>query len=318
LKFPSLSIDPSTWIRVARTADSGYATVTRRRIYILPTRYGLLFALLLFLLLVGSINYANNPAFLLTFLLSGLLVLTIFKTWRNLLNLQLKYLSAPNVFVKQEAAFNFQVHAGDQIDHLGIQLSFADQKPLIFDLTGGTKKSLSLHYPTQRRGRLAPGRLTIETRYPLGLFRAWSYLETSASAVVYPNPAPDWRPGAAPDYTGVLEGDRGQGSDDFMGHRAYRDGDRPKQIDWKAYAARKGLLVKLYGGDRAEKVWLDYDDLTGLDPEHRLRMLCRGVLEFERKQLRYGLRLPDQTFGPNNGSHHQQACLTALGLFGLS
>jgi hypothetical protein len=29
--------------------------------------------------------------------------------------------------------------------------------------------------PRRRRGRLDPGRMTLATRYPLGLFRAWSY-----------------------------------------------------------------------------------------------------------------------------------------------
>ena len=61
----------SSWARVEQVTASGRAEIGAQRIYILPTRYGMIYATLVFLMLLGAVNYGNNPAHLLTFLLAG-------------------------------------------------------------------------------------------------------------------------------------------------------------------------------------------------------------------------------------------------------
>ena len=52
----------------SRRIDGGPVVLDRKRIYILPTRRGLLFAVFLLVMLLGSINYALSLGFVLTFL----------------------------------------------------------------------------------------------------------------------------------------------------------------------------------------------------------------------------------------------------------
>ncbi len=304
-----------SWIRVVKADKFGQGQISGRKIYILPTRYGLLFGILLILLLIGSINYANNPAFLLTFLLTGMFVHTIFHTWRNLYGLQIRWLGSEPVFATETAGFRFRLSDPRGKAHDAVQLSYAGQTPAIMDCTAESDCTLTVTSSTQHRGLFHPGRLTIETRYPLGLFRAWSYLDSDANAVVYPRPWVGALPEGAPEYQGSQSGDRGVGSDDFVGHKVYHPGDPPRHIDWKAYAKDKGLLIKQFGGDRVELLWLDFDQLEETNTEMRLSILCGTILALSEQALQYGLRLPGVEIAPGSGPAHAAECLAALALY---
>lgn len=304
-------------VRVIQSDKQGNARISGRKIYILPTPYGVLFGLLLILLLIGSINYANSPAFLLTFLLTGLFLHTIFHTWRNLLGLQIRWLGAEPVFAGEESIFRFQLTDPDRRAHPAIQLSFAAGEPAISDIGALEAITISLIEQAPLRGWFLPGRITIESRYPLGLLRAWSYLDTDARGLVYPRPADRVPDIDAPDYEGTLTGDRGNGTDDFVGHRGYHPGDQPRHMNWKAFASDKGLLIKQFGGDRMERVWLDFSQLESADTETRLQLLTRAVLELSLSEVKFGLRLPELEIQPGSGQSHEQSCLRALALHGI-
>lgn len=305
------------YLRVVRTDATGRARIEGRKIYILPTGYGLLFGLLLVLLLIGSINYANNPAFLLTFLLTGLYLHAIFHTWRNLLGVEVQWLSASPVFAGQKTNLKFQLGDPDQRGHWSVQLSLSGESPSITDVHPGSNPEITLFHKTVHRGWLDPGRLTIETRYPLGLLRAWSYLQPAVKVIVYPTPADNMVSLDYPDYEGTFSGDKGKGADDFVGHRGYHPGDQPKHMNWKAFASDKGLLIKQFGGDRMERVWLDYAEMPSADPETKIRLLTRAVIELSSDSIQFGLRLPDQEIPPASGQLHEHNCLQSLALFGL-
>jgi len=317
----SLSPSPETmsglrsWIRVIKADAHGQAQISGRKIYILPTGYGFLFGILLMLLLIGSINYSNNPAFLLTFLLTGMFVHAIFHTWRNLYGLQIRWLGSEPVFAAETAGFRYRLSDPGGKGHYAIQLSYAGQEPAILDCTAESDCSVTVVSATQHRGLFRPGRLIIETRYPLGLLRAWTYMESNANAVVYPRPWVGALPEGSPEYQGSPSGDRGVGSDDFVGHRVYHPGDQPRHIDWKAYAKDKGLLIKQFGGDRVDLLWLDFEQLGESDTEVRLSILCGTILDLSEQSLQYGLRLPGVEIAPGSGPSHAAACLAALALY---
>lgn len=305
----------SNWIRVITEDTRGQAQISSRKIYILPTGYGFLFGILLMLLLIGSINYSNNPAFLLTFLLTGMFVHTIFHTWKNLYGLQIRWLGSEPVFATETVGFRFRLSDPSAKGHYAIQLSYAGQEPAILDCTGESGCTVTVTSATHHRGLFRPGRLTIETRYPLGLLRAWTYMESTANAVVYPRPWVGALPEGSPEYQGSPSGDQGVGSDDFVGHRVYYPGDQPRHIDWKAYAKDKGLLIKQFGGDRVDLLWLDFEQLAETDTEVRLSILCGTILDVSEQPLQYGLKLPGMKIAPGSGPSHTAACLAALALY---
>jgi uncharacterized protein (DUF58 family) len=306
------------FLRIVRPSTDGTATISGRKIYILPSRYGMVFGILLGTLLIASINYANNPAFILTFLLTGVFIQTIFHTWRNLLDLQLRWLSADSVFAGEISYFHFQILDAKGRNHYSIQLGFSDQDHVITDCLNGDATTLSIPCSSKHRGWLIPGQLTLETRFPLGLLRAWCYLDTDAKAIVWPQPRHAPVDSASPAYEGGNEGDRGMGTDDFVGHRGYHPGDQLAHVHWKALAGEKGLLVKQFGGDRVNRLWLDFDSLGISGTEARLQILAGAVQELSTQPVHYGLRLPDSEISPDNNEIHRKKCLDALALFGLS
>jgi uncharacterized protein (DUF58 family) len=289
----------------------------RHRIFILPTRYGLLFAALTFVMLIGSANYGNSAGFLLTFLLIGAGLVSILHTYRNLAGLSFRAGRCEPVYCGDRARYTILVRNDGAYARqaLGVQ---SEDNPLRFlDIEPDTEARIEIGAPTRRRGRRRLGLVTVFSTWPLGLFRAWSLVALDANCIVYPKPA---RYAALP----RVAGDRGEasaqpapGSDDFHGHREFQPGDPPRHIDWKAAARGQKLYTKLFVDDQGGEVWLDWDEHEGIDSEQRLARLCRAVLSADERKLRYGLRLPGIRIAPGHGERHRHACLEALALFGM-
>jgi uncharacterized protein (DUF58 family) len=107
------------------------------------------------------------------------------------------------------------------------------------------------------------------------------------------------------------------GSEEWMGLRPFRDGDSPRQVDWKAYAREAPLLVKEYSATGAELRVFDFNALGTLPLEAKLEQLARWVVDSEAGGERYGLMLPDTFIKPDRGPEHRHQCLAALAMFGL-
>jgi uncharacterized protein (DUF58 family) len=298
--------------RHARDDGSGGVSIHPRSLYILPTRQGLLLALVLLLMLAGSINYGSNLGHLITFLLGGIWLSAILHTWRNLLGLRLRPGQVSPVFAGQQALFQLRVDNPSTLQRFGIVLKQKKHQGESTDLPAGESRLMHLPLPTERRGVLPLPEVTLHTIYPLGLFRAWSYAELDLNCLVYPQPAPSGRPPTEASYTSSENGDRGVGADDFVGLRVYRPGDSPRHIDWKAFARQRGLLSKQFGGDRTERLQLDWDLLPAVGIEQRLSLLCRFILQAEAGSFSYGLHLPGTQIEPGQGEGHKQHCLAAL------
>ena len=307
----------AAWVRVCPLSVDGQARVLRRAIYILPTGAGLVFGGILLLMLVGSLNYQNNLGLLFAFLTTAIVLVSMHHAWFNLLGLAVTARAGPPVFAGELATFEITISAETRRPRPDLCLSTAGHAATPSDLMPGVMARLRLALPTQRRGPRPLGRLTLDTRYPLGLFRSWCYLETAAEALVYPRPA-DQAPALLP-TAASREGARGHqdpGADDFVGLRGYRLGDSPRQLDWKAYGRGRGLLVKQFGRDLTDRLWLDWEHLPPADVETRLGWLCRQVLDAAQTDQDFGLRLPGREIGLGRGEAQMHLCLGALARFG--
>lgn len=303
-------------MRIERTSASGHAEIGARRIYILPTRYGLIFGTLLVLMLLGAVNYGNNPAHLLTFLLAALGSNAIYLTWRNLRGLILHCEGAAPVFDGESGAFMISLDPGDR-ERPAIQLAFDGNPPCLLDLAPRRPGRCELALGGLRRGRHLPGRLVVSTPYPLGLFRAWCYVDCDSPVLVYPRPGAAWQPPAGDGDT--ARGDAaGSGTEDFVGLRAYHPGDQPSRIDWKGYARDRGLNTRLFSGLASAPVWIDWEDAPGADLEARLSALCRAVIDADAAGRRYGLVTPAARIPPDSGPAHRHRCLRHLALYGTA
>lgn len=308
-----------SWLRVVRADDGANAELSARHIYILPTRYGLLYAVILLAMLVGSINYTLSLGFVLTFLLAGMGVIAMLHTWRNLAHLRIESRRAEPVFAGEDAVFEIAASEHKLRARYAVAAHFEHGATVYADIADGDETVFRLAVPTRKRGWLPAPRISFSSEFPLALFHAWSYVELAAShhqrCLVYPRPASYGVPvPASSDHATAGALDASQGDDDFAGHRNYQLGDSPKRVDWKASSREQGLLTKQFLGAAQTSLWLDWATTPGIGAEQRISQLTRWVMDSHASRLSYGLRLPRQVFAPGSGEAHYRQCLQALAL----
>ncbi len=304
----------ATWARRRQGDDPLKVVLRRRRIYILPTKFGVLFGLMVFAMLLGSLNYGASLAFVLTFLLAGLGLVVMHHCHNTLLGTQLRLLSAAPAFAGEPVEFRIALDNDGAIPRYEIELKAGDRQAGPVDLPAGGSGTLALHVPTEHRGWIELGRFAVVTYHPGRLFRAWTWVHMKARAVVYPAPAAPGRPLPPSTGTGSM-GRPNEGDADFFGLRAAQLGDPPQHIAWKAYARSGALLLKQFSGGEQEPCMLDWDGLSDLGVEARLSQLTRWCLDAATDQRAFGLRLPTESIPLDEGPRHLVRCLTALALF---
>ncbi|MBI3372243.1 MAG: DUF58 domain-containing protein [Betaproteobacteria bacterium] len=313
LQYPRLT----AWFRSNAQPEPGAIVLRQRRVYILPTRLGLIFAATLLVLLLGSINYVLSLGFVLTFVLSGMAVAGMVHTVRNLMSLSIQAGRVEPVFAGEAAQFRLFLENGDPFDRVAILVRHdVSGAQTVLDVPAGTSSAAVLPVPAERRGWLPIGRVMLETRFPLGLFRAWSNLRPDLRALVYPRPEASTLPQPSPEASSGSARLTAQGTDDFSGLRAYQFSDSPRHVAWKAVARSEDMLTKQFSGQSSAELWLDWALLPpDADNERRLSRLAGWVLAAERAGVRYGLRIPGRTLAPDRGDVHLAACLTTLALY---
>ena len=308
------------WFYGYAAPERGAITLGHRRVYILPTRLGWMFGATLGLLLVGSINYALQLGFALTFLLAGMGLAGMVHTVRNLARLTIDAGRAEPVFAGEAAQFRLTLDNRAPHDRPAVLVRHAASRAQgVLDLPAASAREAVLAVPAPHRGWLPLGRVVLETRYPLGLFRAWSHVEPDVRCLVYPRPERVPLPApAAADEAGAQRA-HATGSDDFAGLRGYQLQDSPRHVAWKAVARSEDMLTKQFSGASGAELWLDEGRLpAALDTEARLSRLAGWVLAAEQSGARYGLRLPGVEKRPDRGAAHRAACLQALALHGIA
>ncbi|OGA20751.1 MAG: hypothetical protein A3I02_05275 [Betaproteobacteria bacterium RIFCSPLOWO2_02_FULL_67_26] len=305
-----------SWLFQLRGPETGAIVLVQRRVFILPTRQGLIFAAALLVMLTGSINYTLGLGFVLTFLLGALGVNAMIHTFRNLANLRVTGGRARPVFAGESAHFTVHLENGGNTDRYAIGLTPDRKTESFVDVPARTVTPATVGIKAARRGILRPGRMTLFTRFPLGLYYAWAYLELDMHCLVYPHPANPGLPLPPAAATTGAGAEHGRGQEDFSGLRQYHVGDSPRHIAWKAAARDQGLLTKQFTGRAESELWLDWTLLPqAMGVEERLSHLARWVLDAHVAGLSYGLRLPGVTVDMAMGEAQRDRCLEALALY---
>jgi uncharacterized protein (DUF58 family) len=293
----------------------GSVTLTRDRVYIVPTKAGLIFSVLLLVLLVGSINYEKSLGFVLTFLLVGIGNVCLLATWRNLAGLNLTRGNASSAFVDESIGFDVQLNNRNSINRYAIAISYDGTEYDVVDCLSNSNQLISFRYKTEKRGIINPGKFKLYTEFPTGLFVAWTWIDLGMSSIVYPKP--DKKTLSLFDKN-VISGEidnQGKSYDNFSHLRKYQRGDSVSHISWKASAKTDEIYTKEFQGAQLETLWIDWFDIDARNDEHRLSIMSAFIINAESHHQPYGLKLPDKTISPNNGNQHYHRCMTALALF---
>lgn len=308
------------WLFRVGAAEPAPIRLGQRRIYVLPSAAGIAFALALLVMLLAAINYNLSLGYALVFTLGGSAASSMLHAFRNLYGLSIRPGRCPPVFAGETAVFTLLVDNPAPRRRPALRLG-AQGQCSSFELPAAQETAIPIACPAPRRGRLVLGRSTLETRWPLGLIRAWSVFVPAAECLVLPTPEADPPPlprdGAGD--TAPVSRRTGEGDDDFAGLRAHRSADSPRHVAWKVLARGGPMLTKEFAAGQGRELLLDWDHLPpGFDDERRLSRLTAWVLAAEREGLRYALALPGVRIPAAAGGAHRERCLRQLALHGLA
>jgi uncharacterized protein (DUF58 family) len=286
-----------------------------RRIYILPTRTGWVFGLLIAAMFLAGMNYGNGLALLLTFWLAAFALVAMIQTQRGLAGMTVLGASAEHAFAGGEVALTLDL----QSRIAGVDLAFGAEGvpngPVRTALPETDDRlTVTLGFTTATRGTWRAPVLQLSTTAPYGLFRTWTWLSLQVDTLVYPQPRGDH---PLPELPGPESGSRKlAGSlDELAALRPFREGDSPRQVAWKAYARGAPLLVREYQGHAAATREFDFDALPSWDTELRLSQLSRWIVDAAAQNQRWTLRLPGASAATGAGAEHRRLCLSRLALF---
>ena len=306
----------------ARSPRTDSLRLTQRNVYILPTRAGLMFCFTLGVLLIASINYQLNLGYLLTFLLAGSGVVSMHMTHNTLRGLTLHLRPVSPVFAGDTARLEAVLSSPDGARYgVGLRLQDADAATLGYaDVPAGGQATLHLGFIPARRGQHPLPTLNAETRFPLGLFRAWAVWRPAMSLTVYPQPE---RPASALPPARIVPGGpvraHASSSGEFEGIRGYRRGDPLKSVAWrqsaKAMASGGELVSRDSSTQSQQQLWLDWQGCGVGGTEARLSRLAAWILEADRRDAAWGLSLPGHEVPMGQGDTHRRHGLETLALW---
>lgn len=304
------------WIN-RRIPPTREVTLDQKRVFIFPTWMGGGYLVTAFLMFLAGVNYENNLILNFAFLLVSLFVVCILQTFSNLSGLVISAGPTESAFAGSESQFNIYFSKSKKKQHHSIQCLWEGFNSKPQNLVADEKVLVSLLLPTKKRGQFKPGRLKLETVYPLGLCRAWTWIDLDMYCWVYPKPIECKKP--TTNVSNKAEGSAVsvEGNEDFDGLRGYRESDSLRMVDWKSYARSGNLYTKQFHGYQSESHWIDWQQIHTSNMELKLSNMCYLILEYSKTNITFGLRLPNMEIAPASGKQHELACLDALAKFKL-
>jgi len=292
--------------------------LTRRNLFIFPSKQGFMFLLIALVLWVLGTNYQNNLILALVFFMIALFVVAIHATFGNMSKLQIKFLECKEAFAGDTFQCRLLITLERKSWADGLELYWQGAKSESVSLSlNPTDASVECNVPcyAKKRGLLILPRLGVQSVFPFGLIRCWTWLNVDTHAIIYPKPL-----SGRLESLSIEESDGDglhpvKGSDDFSGLRDYVPGDNLRNVAWKAYARGQGLFVKEFSQSLSKENWLNFESVAEVSLEDKLSVLCFYVLQQYQSNESYGLILPGVKIEPNDGYEHRNNCLFALATF---
>jgi uncharacterized protein (DUF58 family) len=289
-------------------------TLNSGNTFIFPSKLGLHFLLCCFLLFILGTNYQNNLILFLVFFLCSFMVTCLLLSYQNLAGLTLNAIEPEAQFSCCDCQFKLRVNLSNTTAtdiYFCFQTNSSQLKSII------SNDIVELYSYSILRGYFDPGRVTVRSNFPFGLFNVWTHLDFGFNALLYPQPLEN-KFQATSLSDNVHENSHDQsllGVDQFSSLKNYQQGESLRSVAWKQLAQGRGWLTKQFEQSAGGDILLDINNLTHLPVETRLSFLCYQIIELQKNNQRYTLILNNETINVGSGYRHKEHCLKALALF---
>jgi len=295
-------------------------TIGRRELYILPTRIGWYYGLILIAMFGIAIKFDNQAAFMMLFILIAVALVAMVYTHNNVVGIALTAQPSKPVFVGESAVFPTSIHNASNKERHAVWLISGGFHRLC-SLRPNDVELINLKLPTTQRGYRNCDPINISSQFPIGVFFCWTRQFVSQQrCLVYPQPL-DLIP--FPDDSSNAGKQQATasvriGAEDFAGMKNYQAGDRLRDIHWPSLAKTNKLVSIQYESQTNSSVnisWFAMPDAMAV--EDRLSQMCYWLIEAEKNDVRYQLEMPNHTIEFDKGQSHHHDCLKVLALWGV-
>lgn len=258
--------------------------LSQKDVLVFIYQQGYLYLVLILITFVAGVNYANNLILGFCFLISAVLCISFYLTFKQLHGLKIE-------LIADEVG---------QVGHsLNLQMYFQQQqvRPRYLYIKAGNqlhkvylnaqKQQFILPFYAEQRGKFDYPVIQIYSVYPFGLVRAWTYLYHQHTAWV----APKAEVFSAENkyHLNRFEPDM----DEFRELRNYQTGDSLQSVSWKQFARGQGLYVKVFEQYQDEhSIEIHYEHMPTQSHEEKLEFMMGLIEQCEQQQCAYALHLP--------------------------
>ncbi len=283
-------------------------TLTQKIIYILPSRFGLWYILLLVLLYLLGTNYQNNLILLMSYMLVSVLLLALTMAWRNLHTIKVSCAPVLSAYAEENLMVPVYIYATPPRQQLLCVFNKADQPTKLAD----NSEQAIVPLATRQRGYFALPRLTLYSYFPFGLFNCKSMLNLDYHYWVFPRPLVTDSLQTGSDDTGA----KTKMAEDYDTIRSYQAGDSLKLMLWKRLARDPAnpAVKHAPSNPQPEPDWIIIPPVSGAALELALSKACYLMLQLEQRSKPFGLRINHTCIGPSSGQQHLERCLRELAL----
>ncbi len=289
-------------------------TLNSRNVYVLPSRFGWAYALVVLTLFFSAINYQINTIFLMAFLLVIIGMASAWEAQENLKNLAFKFIALEDAQEGMPAKLTLFIHTNNKA-RFGLDFQIASQAVVHFEKIPPEGLQVIIPIESTKRGYFSLPRIYISSRYPLGIFRVWAYAYFYEHYYVYPRPV---NPGFWPNY--FLDQNTTKkhrlGEEEFYDLKSAENPWRtPNLIAWKIAAKGQGWYLKTMSSYE-DYCWIfKLTDLPGNDLELKLQQLSYWLQTAEANGQIYGLELSATQTSFSRGNEHLRHCLRQLAFY---
>ncbi|MGA8709445.1 MAG: hypothetical protein WB646_20930, partial [Steroidobacteraceae bacterium] len=153
----------SAWARSRQGEDRAPLTLQPRRIYILPTRAGIVAVLALLVMFLAAMNYQNSLALLLCFLLAGTALVSMYECHATLAGLTVSSAQIESAFADGQGNLALGFYNPSDCSRRSLRLRVTAIAPTAFDLAPRGAHLAALRYQAGARGRQRIDRLHLSS-----------------------------------------------------------------------------------------------------------------------------------------------------------
>lgn len=256
--------------------DPDFKTKTQKKPFIIPSRFGFYFGSGLIVLIILAYTYANHLIYLIAFFYSSILFITMHLTNNNIKFVDVVDMHINSFYQDEQGLITLTLrnnHSKYSARNINIAIEHSDAYTRLPDIEPNQYATINIPLSPFHRGKHRYPKLTLSTRFPFNLFYSWKKLSWPEHYFNYPTRSgslelPNFSHEGLSNELGLPQLALESQTDNFLGHKEFNNYENFKRIDWKVFARKNKLYVKVFEKENPKIAFLDlihfftsYDDL---------------------------------------------------------